>query len=337
MAKRYQVFVSSTFTDLVEERQDALKSILDMGHIPSGMEGFFAADQEQLAYIKKIIDECDYYILIIAGRYGSVDENGVSYTELEYEYAAEKGITVLAFIHDDVANLPASKVDNVPENVERLQAFKEKVSKRRLVRFWRTKDQLKSDIIISLSKAVGDMPGVGWVRGNTVASEDILIQINNSRNDIETLRNENARLRSELSPKIENIAPIEQLFPIRYSYWNDRGNSRYNTTLEMSWADIFKIVGPSFFSPSAEKKIETCIKTYLSQVMREHSKKFLTIFSVDIDTIKLQMMAYGFMSVYSSKSSSGGMAEFIKLTDIGKRTLLELTTSRAAPPTTEGP
>jgi hypothetical protein len=39
----------------VEERQDTLKSVLDMGHIPSGMEIFPAADVEQFEYIKKII------------------------------------------------------------------------------------------------------------------------------------------------------------------------------------------------------------------------------------------------------------------------------------------
>jgi Domain of unknown function (DUF4062) len=89
MQAKFQVFVSSTYNDLVQERQDALKSILDLGHIPSGMEGFFAADQEQLTYIEKIIDECDYYVLIIAGRYGSVDADGVSYTEREYNYALE--------------------------------------------------------------------------------------------------------------------------------------------------------------------------------------------------------------------------------------------------------
>jgi hypothetical protein len=61
MPKKFQVFVSSTYNDLIDERQDTLKLILDLGHIPSGMEGFFAADQEQLTYIKKIIDECDYF------------------------------------------------------------------------------------------------------------------------------------------------------------------------------------------------------------------------------------------------------------------------------------
>src|ERR1700720_1141 len=152
MQTKFQVFVSSTYTDLIDERQDTLKSILDLGHIPSGMEGFFAADQEQLSYIQKIIDECDYYILIIAGRYGSVDETGVSYTEKEYDYAVGKGITVLAFIHNDIANLPAAKVDTDSDTKQRLASFKERVSQKRLVSFWNNREQLKANIIISLSK-----------------------------------------------------------------------------------------------------------------------------------------------------------------------------------------
>jgi hypothetical protein len=59
LEKKYQIFVSSTFRDLVEERQDTIKSILDLGHIPAGMEGFPAIDMEQLKYIKKVIDQCD--------------------------------------------------------------------------------------------------------------------------------------------------------------------------------------------------------------------------------------------------------------------------------------
>jgi hypothetical protein len=47
VAKKYQIFVSSTYTDLIVERQAVLRSILDLGHIPSGMEIFSAADNEQ--------------------------------------------------------------------------------------------------------------------------------------------------------------------------------------------------------------------------------------------------------------------------------------------------
>ena len=71
MEKRYQVFVSSTFADLKEERRKVIQTLMEMDCIPSGMEIFPAADEEQWEFIKKVISDCDYYILIIGGRYGS--------------------------------------------------------------------------------------------------------------------------------------------------------------------------------------------------------------------------------------------------------------------------
>lgn len=89
--KRLQVFVSSTFSDLVKERQAAVEAILTAGHIPAGMELFTSGDESQMEVIKQWIDESDVYLVILAGRYGSVEPNsGKSYTQLEYEYALEK-------------------------------------------------------------------------------------------------------------------------------------------------------------------------------------------------------------------------------------------------------
>ena len=133
--KKFQVFISSTFRDLSDERQDAIRSVLDLGHIPSGMEIFPAADVEQFDYIKKVIDECDYYVLIIGARYGSVDSAGVSFTEKEYAYALEQKKVVLAFLHGDVGSIPVAKSDTDPAVVERLNQFRSKVSKGRLVKF----------------------------------------------------------------------------------------------------------------------------------------------------------------------------------------------------------
>src|ERR1022692_1573199 len=48
--------------------------------------------------IKSVIDRSDYYVLILAGRYGSVYRRGKSWTEKEYEYAVLRNIPVLAFI-----------------------------------------------------------------------------------------------------------------------------------------------------------------------------------------------------------------------------------------------
>jgi hypothetical protein len=331
MNKKFQVFVSSTYTDLIGERQDTLKSILDLGHIPSGMEGFFAADQEQLSYIKKIIDECDYYLLIVAGRYGSVDEEGISYTEREYDYAVSRGITVLAFVHSDIASLSPAMVvvDADPDSAQRLKSFRDKVSKRRLVRFWRDREQLKSDIIISLVKAMGDAPGVGWVRGNLAATETILTQLNEVRNEVERLRSENQKLIDDAKPRIDDIAGLDENFRIKFSYYSKSNKQRYDSHIDLSWSQIFTIIGPAFFSPSSPQKVDSSLDAHIAKLS---GKSIIHLHPGVVDTIRIQMASYGFITIYSSTTVNGGVAEFMRLTDLGQRVLLELTTVRASPP-----
>ena len=101
MEKRYQVFVSSTYQDLIEERIEVIQALLELDCIPVGMEYFPAADETQWDFIKRLIDESDYYVLIVAGKYGSVDEKGISYTQKEYEYALTKGVPTIAFLHSN--------------------------------------------------------------------------------------------------------------------------------------------------------------------------------------------------------------------------------------------
>jgi hypothetical protein len=82
MEKKYQVFVSSTYEDLQEERKKVMEALLQMNCFPVGMEYFNASDSSQWDVIKSLIEECDYYVLIIAGRYGSVEESSdKSYTK----------------------------------------------------------------------------------------------------------------------------------------------------------------------------------------------------------------------------------------------------------------
>ena len=92
MDKRYQVFISSTYSDLKEERSKVMQTIMSLDCIPAGMELFPANDTDQFDFIKKIIDDCDYYILIVGGRYGTISDDGISYTEKEFDYAIDKKI-----------------------------------------------------------------------------------------------------------------------------------------------------------------------------------------------------------------------------------------------------
>ena len=53
---------------------------------------FPASNTEQWKFIQKVIDRADFYLVVIAGKYGFVmKDTGKSYTEMEFDYATEKG------------------------------------------------------------------------------------------------------------------------------------------------------------------------------------------------------------------------------------------------------
>ena len=97
--RKFSIFVSSTYEDLKDERQALMGVALENNFIPVGMEQFHAAPINQWNVITRMIDECDFYLLVIGGRYGSIDEEtDISYTEKEYRYAKNKKLPVLVLI-----------------------------------------------------------------------------------------------------------------------------------------------------------------------------------------------------------------------------------------------
>ncbi|MGP1666740.1 MAG: DUF4062 domain-containing protein, partial [Rhodanobacter sp.] len=201
---RYQVFVSSTFADLRDERRAVIQTLMEMDCIPAGMELFPAADEEQLAFIKKIIDDCDYYIVIVGGRYGSVSESGLSYTEQEYDYALSRGLKVIALIHENVDDIPLGKTDKDPQLAESLEAFKSHLSTGRLVKFWKSASELPGLVSLSLSKTIKTYPATGWIRANRVASTDLISESN-------SLLRENEQLRARVAELEESNEPTSTL------------------------------------------------------------------------------------------------------------------------------
>lgn len=188
MEKRYQVFVSSTYADLKEERSRVIQTLMEMDCIPAGMELFPATDEEQWEFIKKVIDDCDYYLLIIGGRYGTQSPDGISYTEKEYDYAISNGIKVVALLHEDPETLPQEKIESDPEFRQKLTNFREKVATGRLVKMWKKPEELPGMVALSLTKTIKTFPAIGWVRANTVSNESLLKDLNDSSKEITDLK-----------------------------------------------------------------------------------------------------------------------------------------------------
>lgn len=137
--KRYEVFLSSTYGDLREARQRVTMTLLECDAFPTGMEIFPATDDDAWTLICRIIDQCDYYLLVIAGKYGSVNsKSGLSYTEMEYDYAVSAGKPVMAFLHGDLGELKSDLCEDSEEGKTKLRNFREKVQGAKHVKYWRS-------------------------------------------------------------------------------------------------------------------------------------------------------------------------------------------------------
>lgn len=177
MERRYQVFVSSTYDDLIEERKSVSQALLECNCIPAGMELFPASNKKSWDIIKKVIDESDYYLLIVAGRYGSMgvddDGNKVGYTEMEYNYAISRNKPVISFIHSQPDQLMACKVEETKIGKQRLKKFTKKIKgSGRNVKFWNDVGSLVSGLKSSIPTLIADTPAFGWVKGDELPDSD---------------------------------------------------------------------------------------------------------------------------------------------------------------------
>lgn len=170
MEKKYQIFISSTYEDLKDERKKVQDTILSMYQFPIGMEMFSAADEEQWEIIQETIDSSDYYVLIIGHRYGSVIEEGeyagISYTQKEFRYALEKNIPILAFIIDDNASITLGMVERDETKRLKLQEFKNEVKSGRLVQWWSNSDDLAAKVLNAINKQINRGKRPGWIRAD---------------------------------------------------------------------------------------------------------------------------------------------------------------------------
>jgi len=322
MERRYQVFVSSTYADLKEERRHVTQALMEMDCIPAGMELFPAADEEQWEFIKRVIDDCDYYLLIIGGRYGSLTTEGISYTEKEYGYAAESGIKVIALLHENPDDLAVAKSDITPELRQKLQDFREKVSTNRLVKFWNDPKELPGLVALSLSKTIKTFPATGWVRASEVSNEELLSELNDLRKENSSLRGELAKVpKQDVIYAVDGIADLDEPFKITGTYFTDHGKRYWAENL--TWREIFAIISPYLAQHPNQNYVREILK---SELIRRFnlSSRTNTLNDQDLQTICIQLKALGLINTTYSKTVKGGMALFWSITPKGEQLMVKL-------------
>lgn len=191
MAKKFQIFVSSTYKDLFEARKKVMETVLSMGYFPVGMESFSAGDEEQWEIIESELSTTDYYILILGKRYGSLSPKNIGYTEQEYDFAKSLGIPILSFVRDEKIPYSDDERESDPKLIKKLAAFRKKVMANKMVKEWKDINELTTMVSVALSKQIKRKEGIGWVRGDQAI-------LPNTVNELARLSKENSELREQI-------------------------------------------------------------------------------------------------------------------------------------------
>lgn len=168
---KYQVFISSTYEDMKEERLTAMNAILSKKHIPAGMEYFSARFLDQFQVIMEWIEMSDIFLLLLGGRYGSIcKETKKSYVDMELEYAQKLNKPIIAIIIDDnyLADKKAHAYQerNMIYSDDRTDLYNNLVSKiKKMRKIYSNLDNLSLEIIKALDEIEND-PNCklnGWI------------------------------------------------------------------------------------------------------------------------------------------------------------------------------
>jgi len=304
--KREQVFVSSTYVDLIGERQAVIQTLLEADCIPTGMELFPAYNDERWALIKRVIDACDYYIVIVGGRYGSTDDAGISYTEREFDYAESAGIPILGFVHSDPGAIAAAKSELREEAQAKLTAFKTKVQ-RRMCKSWRTGDELGAQVAKSLIQVRKTHPAEGWVRARDALTPEARAETAELKQRVAVLEHELAEARAAPLAGSEDLAQGRDAVKLDFDtdFWNPEDQARYGWPgqAKSTWDDLFRDIAPSM--------LDECTQTQFNSAIARHVKAIAESMRGRVQGVPDDASLQNFKG--SSQSLDGVLVQFIGL------------------------
>ncbi|MBB5882852.1 hypothetical protein GGR74_004094 [Xanthomonas arboricola] len=336
MERRHQVFISSTFSDLRSERAEIIQALLELDCIPAGMEMFPATNAGAWELIKRVIDDSDYYCLVVGGRYGSVDEEGLGFTEKEYAYAVKIGKPLMAFLHKDPSKIEAGRTETSDEGRKKLAEFRAKVELNHHCKYWSSPEELGGQVSRGLAYLRKIHEAEGWVPGRYAVDDSIRIELANANLKISQLEAELAR-KSEM--KSVSVFPENEL---------QGGQDLYAATIvlnidadpetevvSVTWDRILSYVGPSLMAECDQEQLKERIRLCLyhaaqTQITESGLEKIsqLVIPHVVMDQIIIQLRALGYMAAGKKRRAVSDRKVYWVLTEEGEQRLVSATALR---------
>jgi hypothetical protein len=332
MNRKLQVFISSTFEDLRDERQAAVEGVLLAKHIPAGMELFTAGDASQLEVIKQWIKESDVYLLILGARYGSIEPlSGFSYSEIEYDFAVASGLPHFALVLNDdaVARKHASVLKSLvsADEVAKLASFRSKVLSK-ASKFVDDPRDIAIGVLQSLHE-IESRPGlVGWLRSNEIRSDPAITE------QMSAMVEANTRLRESLESQLrlaesqtatfssEDLAPLESTISLRLERYTrvsrDYPNRwRSDNTYPITWRDLFGMIAIKLLAPTNDVTLNEQVAAEIGHASGDDPR--LRVLERDWETVKAQFISLGYVTITYGMSVANIPILYWGLTDLGKQ------------------
>jgi hypothetical protein len=344
--KREQVFVSSTYLDLQDERREVIQTLLEADCIPSGMEMFPASDDDRWTLIKRVIDDCDYYLVVVGGRYGSVDpEQEISYTQMEFDYAVSRDKPVMGFLHRDPGSIPAGKTDLDDAARKKLDVFREMVSQR-VVKYWDSPESLGGQVAKSLIQIRKTHPAEGWVRARNALTPEVERELAELRARVAELTSElAAEHRLQILEDTSDLASGEDPCDITaiIEYWTpevvaagetyERNKKRASGEFETTWNRVFARLAPELMDEASEEYLVEVLGELALELAKEEFETekdpLGLIDGADIqpdsfNDVKVQLSALGLIERSGRRRAVSDTHTYWALTSRGQDQLMRL-------------
>ncbi len=260
--KRYQVFISTSGSEMQPERIVVSQTLVGMGFFSWGLE---QRTPLSTTFARRQIDDCDYVVVILGSQYGEQSVSGVGYMHLEYIYAVTKQKPIIAFIHEDPDSRDESLHDEKPELREKFKEFRKIIMQEVDQIFtYRTMRDLELAVRLNMSQILERYPVLGWVRPqNTQALHD----------EIEALKAKIVQLETSAGTReadpflnVQKVSMHEDFaFEYRMYAYQDGNFKELNAMRRMKWAQLLSVLGSAFINPTPEDFFSKCMNEYLNE------------------------------------------------------------------------
>jgi len=260
--KRYQVFISTSGSEMQPERMILAQTLVGMGFFSWGLE---KRTPLSTAFARRQIDDCDYVIMLLGSSYGEQSVSGVGYMHLEYIYAVTKQKPIIVFMHDEPASRDVSLQDAKPELCAKFKDFRQLLQNEADQIFtYRSLRDLEMAVRLNMAQMLERYPATGWVRPqNTQVMQD----------EIDSLRAKIAQLETDVGKReVDPFLSLQKVsmhevfaFEYRMHAYQDGNFKELKVQKKLTWAQMLNILGKTFMNPTPEEYFSKCMNEHLNE------------------------------------------------------------------------